>query len=186
MLPMLIAVLVIGFGAGTLAGEEERGTLDLVLAYPVHRRRVVLEKVLVLVLQVVLITVVVYLVTFGVGRGFDISVPLGNVVQSALGQLLLGACLGFLALATGACTGSRGLAVGVAAGAAAGTYLVGSLAPVVSWMGPLKWVSPFYYATGGNPLAAGIEPWHVAVLVGLAASLLGVALVGFDRRDLRG
>ena len=38
-------------GAGILAGEEERGLLDLLLANPVSRARVVWEKSLVLVLS---------------------------------------------------------------------------------------------------------------------------------------
>src|ERR687886_1437932 len=44
MVPLLLGIFAIGFGASTLAGEEEQGLLDLVLVHPVTRRRVVLEK----------------------------------------------------------------------------------------------------------------------------------------------
>lgn len=183
--PMLLVILAVGFAASTLAGEEERGTLDLVLSYPVTRTSVVLQKALVLVAEVVVLAAVIYLVTFGVGRAFDVALPLAEVAASGLGQVLLGVLFGFLALAAGAATGSRALAVGVGAGAAAATYLVGSLAPVVSWLEPFKWISPFYFATGENPLANGLPWWRVLVLAGVAAVLLAAAVAAFERRDLR-
>ena len=46
IIPALLTIAAIAYGAATLAGEQDRGTLDLVLANPVTRRRVVLEKVL--------------------------------------------------------------------------------------------------------------------------------------------
>jgi ABC-2 type transport system permease protein len=186
ILPLLLAILAIGFGAATIAGEEERGTLELVVSHPVSRRRIVVEKALVLVALVALLALANYLVAFGVGRAFEIELSFGDIAASYVGQLLLGVGFGFVALATGALTGSRGMAIAVAAGAAGGTYLLGSLGPVVSWLEPFKWVSPFYYATGENPLANGIAPWHVAVLAGFGLAGFGAALWVFERHDLRG
>ena len=44
MVPLLLMIAAIGAGAGAIAGEEERGTLELLLANPLSRRRLVLEK----------------------------------------------------------------------------------------------------------------------------------------------
>jgi ABC-2 type transport system permease protein len=186
ILPLLLAILAIGFGAGTIAGEEERGTLELVVSHPVARTRIVGAKALVLLVLVALLALANYLVAFGLGRAFEIELAFGDILASFTGQLLLGVGFGFLALAVGAFTGSRGMAIAVAAGAAGGTYLLGSLGPVVSWLEPFKWVSPFYYATGENPLANGIVPWHVAVLLCFCLVGLAAALWAFEHRDLRG
>lgn len=186
ILPLLLAILAIGFGAATIAGEEERGTLELVMSHPVARRRIVVEKAFVLVVLVAVLAVANYVVAFGLGRLFEIDVSLANIAASFLGQVLLGVGFGYLALATGAFTGSRGVAIAVAAGAAGGTYLLGSLGPVVSWLEPFKWTSPFYYATGENPLANGIAGWHVAVLASLCFAGFAAAVTLFERRDLRG
>lgn len=186
VVPLLLAILGVGFGAGTLAGEEERGTLDLVLSYPVARRRLVLEKAFVLAIEVATLTAAIYLISFGVGRFFEVELPWSNVVASAFGQLVLGVFFGFVALATGALTGSRGLALSVGAGGAGATYLLGSLAPVVSWLEPFKWISPFWYATGDNPLALGLPLWRVGVLLAAVAALLALSVMAFNRRDLRG
>ena len=39
MLPLLLLVYAIGAGSRAIAGEEESGTLDLLLAHPLSRRR---------------------------------------------------------------------------------------------------------------------------------------------------
>jgi len=186
VLPLLLIILAVGFGAASVAGEEERGTLELVMSYPVTRGRVLLEKAAVLVVLVAILATATYVVTFGVGLIVDVDVALVDVALSLVGQILLGITFGFFALAVGAFSGSRVLAIAVASGVAATSYLVGSLAPVVSWLEPFKWVSLFYYATGDNPLANGLPLGHVIVLVGGAAAALAAAVVGFARRDLRG
>jgi ABC-2 type transport system permease protein len=186
VVPLLLVILAVGFGASTIAGEEERGTLELVMSYPLPRSRVVLEKACVLAALVVVLAAATYLATFGLGLAFDVEVTLANVVVSFVGQVLLGVAFGLLALAVGAYRGSRGLAIAVAAGVAGASYLLGSLAPVVSWLEPAKWISPFYYATGENPLANGIPAWHLLVLVASCGTALAAAVTFFVRRDLRG
>ena len=44
MVPLLLLIAAIGAGARATAGEEERGTLDLLLANPISRRRLVTES----------------------------------------------------------------------------------------------------------------------------------------------
>ena len=44
MVPLLLLIAAIGAGARATAGEEERGTLELLLANPISRRRLVLDK----------------------------------------------------------------------------------------------------------------------------------------------
>jgi ABC-2 type transport system permease protein len=186
VLPLLLIILAVGFGASTIAGEEEQGTLELIMSYPVTRSRVVIEKASVLVALVVVLAAATYLATFGIGRAFDVDIAMSNIVASFVGQVLLGVGFGFVALGVGAYSGSRALAIGVASGAAGASYLLGSLGPVVSWLEPAKWISPFYYATGENPLANGIDMWHLLPLVALCAATLAGSIVSFVRRDLRG
>jgi hypothetical protein len=59
---------------------------------------------------------------------------------------LLGIDFGALAMLIGAVTGSRGAAVGLASTFAAAAYLISSLAPVVPWLHPARFASPFVYA----------------------------------------
>ncbi len=44
MVPLLLIIAAVATGAAAIAGEEERGTLDLLLSLPLTRRRVTAEK----------------------------------------------------------------------------------------------------------------------------------------------
>jgi nucleotide-binding universal stress UspA family protein len=53
MAPLLLPIFAIGAGSAAVAGEEERGTLDLVLAHPIRRRNYVFQRFLDLTFLVV-------------------------------------------------------------------------------------------------------------------------------------
>ena len=51
-----------------------------------------------------------------------------------------------------------------------------------SW---LKYLSPFYYYAGHDPLGNGVDLADLAVLAAATAALIMIATLGFRRRDLR-
>ena len=183
--PLLLVMVGVAFGSATLAGEEEDGTLALALSYPVSRTRVLVEKGAALLLVVAFIALGL-LFTILAGRLFELDVPIPGLVAFCVSLALLGALFGMVALAVGAATGSKAMGTGVAAALAGATYLVSSLAPVVSVVRPLRWASPFWYATGGNPLANGLAIRDVVVLVSATSVLWLSSVALFNRRDLRG
>jgi ABC-2 type transport system permease protein len=50
----------------------------------------------------------------------------------------------------------------------------------------LKYVSPFYYYAGHDPLTQGIGIGDLVVLGAIAVVLTALAMASFERRDLRG
>ncbi len=136
--PLLLVMVGIAFGSASLGGEEESGTLAMVLSYPVSRTRVVVEKGVALLVVVGIMALALY-ATIVAGRLFDLDIPFSNLLAFCVSLALLGALFGMLALAVGAASGSKALGTGVAAMVAAATYLIGSLAPVVSGVRPLRW-----------------------------------------------
>jgi ABC-2 type transport system permease protein len=89
----------------------------------------------------------------------------------------------FATLAAG--TGRRPVASGGAAAFAVLGFLINGFAPLVDAIEWLKYVSPFYYYEGHDPIANGVNLGDLAVLLAAAAVLTVVAVVGFGRRDLR-
>src|SRR3990172_4757545 len=59
MLPILFLFFAISFGSAAIAGEEEKGTLDVVLATPIRRSRFLLEKFGSLVISLLYLSVIV-------------------------------------------------------------------------------------------------------------------------------
>lgn len=184
MVPLLFLVAGIGAAAGSIAGEEERGTLDLLLANPVSRRRLALEKLAAVAVELAALAAVLLLALWvgALATGMDISfVHLAAATTSAL---LLALAFGAVAFALGAATGRRALAIGLAAAGAVLAYFVNSLAPLVEVLDTLQPLSPFYHYAVSDPLRSGIEATHALVLLGVAGAAAAVAVVAFERRDL--
>lgn len=183
--PLVIAALAITGATAATAGEEEDRILALVLAHPIRRSRLVAAKA-------VAVAVAVLLIAFAVWIGFIIGVALGgggislwHITALAIQLAFFGFAAGALALVVGAGTGRRSLANGLAAGVVILGWLVNSFAPLVASIDWLKYVTLFYYYAGHDPLKRGVDVLGLVVLGLVTLGLTAIAVVGFDRRDLR-
>jgi beta-exotoxin I transport system permease protein len=182
-LPLVMLLLTIGYGAAALAGQDEDGTLCLVVVLPVRRRAVALEKALAMTVQALVLaaTVAVFVV---LGRAFDLTIPISNVLSVSVAVALMGLDLGLVTMAIGALTGRRGSALGIGTAIAGASYLVSSLAPVVSWLEPAKYASLLYWSIGDNQLGTGVSASDYAVLLGVFVTALYGAVASFRRFDV--
>lgn len=181
--PILLLVFAIANGARLIAGEEEDGSLELDLTAPISRRRLLLERLAALWLDVVLLVGVLVIVTLVFVAALGIEVGAVEILAGASGLLLLVLGFGTVALAVGALTGRRALALGVAAGLAVVAYMLNAIGPTVGadWM---TTVSPFGWYLGEDPLINGFDLGGLALLACIPIVAAAVALVTFDRRDL--
>ena len=181
-----IAVLIYGISAGVaaVAGEEDRHTMDMLLANPVSRSRLVLDKFAAMVLGIVLLAAVTGAALVLEGMLVDMGLPVGPVAAAMLHLALLGVVFGSLALALSAATGRSGVSRAVPIVVAVVAYVVNGLAPMVDWLEPVQKLSPFYQYIGHDPLRNGVDLSSVLVAVLTAAVLVGVAVAGFRRRDV--
>jgi beta-exotoxin I transport system permease protein len=182
-LPLVMLLLTIGYGAAALAGQDEDGTLCLLAVLPVLRRAIVVQKAAAMTLQALVLAVTVGACVL-VGRFFDLSIGLGNVAAVSVAVALMGLDLGFVAMAVGALTGRRATALGVGTAVAAASYLVSSLAPVVSWLDPAKYASLLYWSVGDNQLGTGVSVADYAVLLAVWVVGLAATVLAFRRLDV--
>src|SRR5262249_55731956 len=124
MLPLLVLVLGIGTGAREIAGEEDAGRLELILAYPIPRRAAVLAKGAAVAAGVVAVAIFAGIALLVFNPVFGLDLAFSHVLAASVNLTLLGLFFGWLALAVGAAVGKHGLAVALPAGVAAGSYLV--------------------------------------------------------------
>jgi len=186
MVPLvLIAVAVSGAAAAT-AGEEERGTADLLLSLPVSRARVMVAKVLATVIAVLLVAGAT-LLTIAVGAPLvDLEVGFGDLAAGVLMTVLLALFFGAVALLVAAATGKRTVALGTAVGLALAAFLLNALAPMADWLEPWQKASPFHWALGDNPLVNGTDAAMAGLLLVAALVLVVIADVAYRRRDIGG
>jgi ABC-2 type transport system permease protein len=181
--PLILLLLTIGYGAASLAGQDEDGTLGLLATLPISRRRLVLHKTAAMVALAVPVSAATLLCVLA-GRGFDLPVNPTALAGVTAGALLLAVDFGALAMLLGAATGSRGAALGITTALAAAAYLISSLAPAVHWLRPARYASPFYYAVDDNQVSHGLPATSTAVLIGIAACATLACLAAFDRLDI--
>ncbi|WP_406271530.1 ABC transporter permease [Nocardia sp. NBC_00881] len=184
LLPLLAMIFGVTFGARAIAGDEESGYLDLLLAYPISRIRLALQRFAALVTGATAIGLLVLLGMLAIRSSADLdSISVGEFAAQCLNLTLLAITFGALAIGLGAATGRRGPVLAGAAAIGVLTYAAHSLGGVIGaeW---LEYLSPFHYYIGGEPLRNGIQWADAAILFAISAILVTAGLTRFDRRDL--
>lgn len=183
MLPVLFLVLTIGRAAATLAGEEQDGTLELTLAHPITRTRLLLEKFAGVTIVVLIVFAATWLATWIGAVAIDMGISAPAVGSATFSTMLLALAIGSVTYAVGAATGRKGLAMGVGAGLASVSWILYGIAPLVDVPG-LDQLTLWEHAVGGDPLVNGFDGHGSLVLLAITAIALTVAVVTFQRRDL--
>ncbi len=184
MYPLMLLIFTIGFASGAIAGEEQEGTLDLLLSHPVRRWQLVLEKFAAMVVSLLGIAALFWLALLIAGAIIDMGLSPLRLGAVGFAGALLAIMFGALALAIGCARGKKALAMGVTGAVGFTAYIVNALGPMVDWLAPFQKFSPFYYYNSTDPLSNGLDLGHAALLLGLSLVFLAVALVSFQRRDL--
>ena len=184
MIPLLVLAMTLTAGGGATAGEEERGTLELLLANPVPRWRVVVEKFAGMAFLGAGVAAGIWIGLALTAGALSIDLALDKVFATLVSAWLLGLAVGSLAMLLGALTGSRLVSIGVALAVAVLGFLVNALSPLVDLLEPWRAVSLQYHYIGYDPLANGLDPGHAAVLAAASLVLLALAVLAFERRDL--
>jgi len=183
--PIAVILVSAAIGAKALAGEEEKRTMGLLLANPIRRSSIVLEKAMAMVYAA---AIVGFLTFAGVALGSllaGLGMSIGNLAATSALMTLLGLAFGALALALGAATGRVKIAIYGTVGIGLAFYLLNSMLPLSDGLaGYAKW-TPFYYFLGSDPLANGMDWIHAGVLATITVALIGLAVVLFERRDIK-
>jgi ABC-2 type transport system permease protein len=182
-MPLIALLLAIGYGASCLAGQDEDGTLALVATLPLTRRGIVAQKTAAMSVQAIPVSLATMLCVL-LGRLFDLPITASGLLGVTAGTVLLALDFGVLAMFVGAASGSRGAALGVSSTIAAAAYLISSLAPVVHWLHPARFASPFFYAVGDGQLSHGLSPADAAVLLAVAFTLSVAGVAAFEHLDV--
>lgn len=184
VVPVALAACAIGFAARTLAGEEEHGQLELVLSTPVSRRTVVVEKALAILAAIAALGAVVLVALVVMDVIVDFELGMEHLLAVVVGVVLMSLFYASLALLAGAAIGRQSFALAAGGlGLGAGYLLVvaAHLADDASWV---RYLSPYYYGVGSNPLD-GAWPIgsHAALLVLSIAGVVAATAI-IERRDI--
>jgi ABC-2 type transport system permease protein len=185
MIPIGILVVTIVIGSAALAGEEKRNTMGLLLANPLRRSTIVIQKTWTMIVYAVIVGFAAFLGVVGGSLLGGLGMDIGSIAATCALATLIGLAFGALALALGGATGLTQVASYGAVGVAVVAFITNGFLPLNDGTAAWAKVSPFYYYLSSDPLINGM-PWgHAAVLAALFVFLIALSVWFFERRDLR-
>jgi beta-exotoxin I transport system permease protein len=182
--PALIAVYAITAGSAAIAGEEDRGGLEVTLSAPVSRAGVFGQRFAALAAGIAILITATGVVLWIFSAMLEMGLGLGAIASAAAALGIFGLFAGAVAIAVGAATGSPAVARGVAALAVVASYLINALAQVTSALRPARPISPYYLVLGNEPLAHGLQLTGAVSVLAAVAAIAAAGAILFARRDL--
>jgi ABC-2 type transport system permease protein len=183
---ILIAIFAVGFSTTAVAGERQRGTLEVILARPVSRRTlyVTLLVALVLFLGIVLAASIAGTIIGSTLAGVFSELPTSRLPLLWLNGMLLWVAIGAIGLAASVSFDRLTPAIGVTLAIVIVSYFLEILGSLWSDAKGLQSYSIFHYLTAKDDLAGTTDAAGLALLAAVALVAIGWALVVFPRRDL--
>lgn len=182
---IIFAAMAIILGLSIGVSEENNRRLYQLLAQPVSRASVILQKWLagLVVLTGVLASVFIGLAVITMLVGEDVPY---DVLAAMSGMSLLYTAMVFsLTFGLGMAFGRRGPVIFVVAVWLVMSLLIDSFAAQVDWVADVSWLSALDYYDTAEVADKAIDWVDIAVLSGISITSVVVALVAFSRRDIR-
>ena len=183
---ILTSVFAVGFSASAVAGERQRGTLEVVLSRPVSRTRFYLTLLMASFgfIAIAIAALLAGSVSGATYAGVVKELAFRNLPLLWLNGVLLFGAFGAIALAASISFNRLTPALGVALGIVIGMYVLevlGSLWPAAEKVQPY---SLFHYLKPRAILTGSPAPIDLVVLSSAILIAMAWALVVFPRRDL--
>jgi ABC-2 type transport system permease protein len=189
LVPIILAIYAVLDGTGTLAGEEDSGKLEIVVALPIPRWQIVTVKAIAHAIGLFLILLIVDIVTtfvfLAIESDIQTTLTAWDVFWSLLYLWSIVLAFGMVSLFLGAFAPRRRIAALIATVVVIVSYFGNNLSSQVSTLETLK---PFFLY---NYLDATARLWvdgpqvnDVLILLGVSLIAFLLAVVFFQRRDI--
>ncbi|HSN11731.1 MAG TPA: ABC transporter permease subunit [Propionibacteriaceae bacterium] len=199
--PWMLMALGVALGVAAIAGDEETGALEYLLAKPVTRTSVAVARftgavtILLVVSALSGIALALSLPLFDLDQAVTSTAADGSTVTSpgatatdvfngTFSSFAVGLGIAGLAFLLGGVTGRKSVALGGASAFAIGGYVLYTLSNMTGSLEPLTWISPWRWYVDDAMSIFGLT-WNV--VLPFVAAVIGF-LVGwlvFLRRDLQ-
>lgn len=184
IMPLILGIFAVLLGSGLLASDEERGTLDLVMAHPVSRTALFVGRLLAFAVATVAILALAWLGMVISMNWSTMDVGWGDMMLPFLSLLAVILPFAALALLFSMVLPSRRLAAMTSGLLLVASFFITGLARINEDLEPVARLSPLnYYQSGDAILGLNVE-WFSSLLA--AAGLFALlAWWRFERRDIR-
>ena len=183
-LPVIFGPFAVLAGAGLVASDEERGRLDLLMAYPTARGKIFFGRLLALCTATAIILLASWIGLIAALPFSDLDISPGAAFLPFISLFGLMLLFEAFALLLSFILNSRILAAGAAGVVLIADFFIDALVYVNPGLNAIARWLPYHYYQGGAA-ADGFDPGQFAVLIGAAIVMTAIASYLFQRRDIR-
>lgn len=184
-LPILFILLSITLTSSLVSKEERNHTLELLLARPIGRSRLLAAKALSGALIVGVLGLVTALVTLLCSYAVHTGVGAGHLLLTTLWMVLFSGAFGAVAfMFYAASQATRRVAAVAAILLSLGGYILSSLAGMVHGLAWVAKLFPYHYYNPGAILTGSVSVGLVIYVAAIYVVALGIGVLGFRRRDI--
>lgn len=184
-LPIIWIILAITRGSAALGRDEQNRTLELLLARPIGRGRLLVAKALSVALEFVVVCGATLLAIIIFAPLCSVHVESIHLLVTVLVTALFALSFGCIAFALQAASSlTRRAASAVAAILSFGGYLLASLSGLTDWLKTPAKLAPYHYFAPDKLLHGQATPGLDIYLIGIVLACIAAAYFGFRRRDI--
>lgn len=188
-MPLIAAIYAIINGTATLAAEEEDGRLEMIVALPLPRWKIVTAKAIALLISSLIIFLAVSAVSFFVFQAIESQLETDllaiDLVAAVFSAWPLVFAFGMISMFLASFSPSRRIAAMIATAIIIVSYFGDNLANSTTELEPFE---PFFLFTyldsSGRAVTEGQQTGDVLVLLGIGLVAFALALFFFQQRDL--
>ncbi len=189
LIPVILAIYAVISGTGTLAGEEDDGRLETVVALPIPRWQIVAVKALALAIALALILAITSagagLTLAAISSQVDTTVTPAGMFWSLMSAWPLVLAFAMISLFLGAFCPSRRIAATLATIIIVASFLGNNLAGMITSLERIKGLFLFnYFEASAEALINGQQPADLLALLLVALAAFALAVLFFQRRDI--
>ena len=183
-MPLILGIFAVLMGSGLLVSDEESGTLDLILAYPVSRTALFLGRLLAFIAATVAILGITWLGLILPMSWSSADIGLGRLLRPLLALLAQLLVFGTITLLLSMFLPSRRMAATTGGLLLVASFFITGLAKMNADLETVAKLSPLnYYQT--QDAFDGLNGTWIAGLLGAVVVFALLAWWRFQRRDIR-
>lgn len=183
--PLMLIFMMVGFAGFSLAGEVEKGTVELLLSQPISRAKVFLSRYLAGLSMLAVFVFFSIFSTIPISQAYDINVMSETFLSGAILAFIFGLAIYSIGMFFSAIFSDKGKVFFISGVILIVMYVLNILASIKESLSDLRYASFFYYFNPTKALVYNeIDQWAYLVFLGTAFVLTILGLIIFSRKNI--
>ncbi len=183
--PLMVILLLVAIAGTVIAGEIEKGSIEITLSRPVSRLKIFFGRYLVGLVSLFFFTVFSVFSVFPLAALYDINIDFSNVVKLSIITFLFGMAILSVALFFSAIFSERSRVYMIIGSLMVGMYIMNTIALIKESIDYIKFASFFHYLdTTGALIFNTIGTTSIIVFCCCAIAFAIAGAWWFNKRDI--